>query len=388
METRARARLITSLVALVALLALLGAPTSVAADEASGTWTGDVELRMNYYWETSTRVLAPEVRARLETPNGVRVDAGYLLDAITSASIAAGVQEDIRFTEIRNQGTLGVSTELDLGDMQLRLGASGRVSHEPDYLAVGATAYGALSLNQRSTVLGASFTYIHDDVGAVVRGGAPRVDDTGRDLSDRGRQGVLQGFTASATLSQVLSPVATVVLGYQVVHNWGYLQNPYRRASVGNGLVPELHPGQRTRNTLHGRLAYFIEETQTAIHLMYRAYLDDWEIGALTPEVRVYQMIGRSALIRLRYRFYDQVESFFYAPTYDGSEPFVTADQKMTRFDSHLFGVQLRIGLDFLRRTPLSFLGRAWLDFSVNYWAQTSGYGDGIISQVGLRAPL
>jgi hypothetical protein len=318
----------------------------------------------------------------------VQIDANYLLDAITSASIAAGVQEDIRFTEVRNQGTLGISRELDLGDMQLRVGTTGRASHEPDYMATGITAFGSLSLNQRSTILGANLTYIHDDVGAVVRGGAPRVDDTGRDLSDRGRQGQLEGFTVGASWNQVLSPVATLVVGYQLVHNWGFLQNAYRRARVSGGLQNERHPGERTRHTLYGRLAYFIPQTQTALHLMYRAYIDDWDIGAITPEVRIYQMIGESVLVRLRYRYFAQTDSFFYQTDYTGEEAFVTADQKMTRFNSHLLGAQLRVGLDFLSPTPLSFLSRAWLDMSFNYWFQTSGFGNGILAQAGIRAPF
>lgn len=370
------------------LLALLALASPARADEASGTWTGQVELRANYYWETSTRVVAPEVRGRIVSPDGVQVDGSYLLDAITSASVAAGVQEDIRFTEVRNQGTLGVSREFDLGEAQLRLGSSGRLSHEPDYLATGITAYGTLSLNQRNTVLNLSLTYIHDDVGQVLRGGEARVDDTGRDLSDRGRQGQLEGFTTGLSLSQVLSPQATLVVGYQLVQNWGFLQNPYRRANVGDTLVPESHPGARTRNTLYGRLGYFIPETQTAVHLMYRAYLDNWEVGALTPEVRVYQMIGPSVLVRLRYRHYQQVGSFFYMDSYTGDEQYFSADQKMDRFRSHLFGAQLRVGLDFLRRTPLEFMHRAWLDMSFNYWLQTSRFGDAILAQAGVRMPF
>lgn len=372
----------------LALLSVLFVSGTALADEASGTWTGALELRGNYYWETSTRVMAPEVRARLESPEGVRIDAEYLLDAITSASLAAGVQEDIRFTEIRNQGMLGVSREFDLGDAQLRLGTSGRLSEEPDYFATGITTYGALSLNRRSTILSASLTYIHDNVGAVLRGGPPRVDDTGRDLSDRGRQGQLEGVNAGLTLNQVLSPVATLVVGYSFLHNWGFLQNAYRRAAVANGLVPEQHPNTRSRHTLHGRLAYFVPETQTAFHLMYRAYLDDWQVAAITPEVRVYQMIGRDAVVRLRYRYYDQTESFFYDPMYDGTERFFTADQKMESFHSHLLGVQLRVGLSFLGRTPLAFLERSWLDLSFNYWFQTSRFGDAILSQVGFRTPF
>lgn len=372
----------------ITVLALALVASLARADETTGSWTGHVELRGNYYWETSTRVVAPEVRARLESPEGVRVDAGYLLDAITSASIAAGVQEDIRFTEVRNQGQLGVSREFDLGDTQLRLGATGRLSHEPDYFATAITSFAALSLNQRTTILSASTTYVHDNVGMVLQGGEARVDDMGRDLSDRGRQGQLEAFTAVLTWNQVLSPVATLVTSYQLVHNWGFLQNPYRRARLAGGLSPEMHPGERTRHTLYGRLAYFIPETSTAVHLGYRAYIDDWGIGAITPDLRLYQMLGRSAMVRLRWRYYDQVESFFYAPEYSGEELFVTADQKMSRFSSHMVGVQLRLGLDFLSQTPLSFLERAWLDMSFNYWFQTSGFGNGVLAQTGIRAPF
>jgi len=381
--SRPSARLVALPIAALALIASIA-----RADETTGTWTGAVELRGNYYWETSTRVVAPEVRARLDSPEGVRIDAGYLLDAITSASVAAGVQEDIRFTEVRNQGHLGVSREFDLGDTQLRLGTDGRLSHEPDYFATAITAYAALSLNQRSTILSASTTYVHDDVGMVLQGSGGTREGGGRDLSDRGRQGQLEAFTAVLTWNQVLSRVATLVTSYQLVHNWGFLQNPYRRARLQGGPAPEVHPNARTRHTLYGRFAYFIPETSTALHLGYRAYIDDWGVGAITPEVRIYQMIGRSAVVRLRWRYYDQVESDFYAPVYEGDELYLTADQKMARFSSHMVGAQLRLGLDFLSQTPLSFLERAWLDMSFNYWFQTSGFGNGVLAQVGVRAPF
>jgi hypothetical protein len=363
--------------------------TSARADLSSGTWTGHLELRGNYYWETSTRVVAPEVRARLDSPEGTRVEAAYLLDAITSASIAAGVQEDIRFTEVRNQGTLGVSREFDFETMQLRLGTSGRLSHEPDYFATAITSYGALSLNQRATVLSLALTYVHDDVGAVLRGGEVRVDPvTGRDLSDRGRQGQLEGVASVLTWNQTLSPTATLVTSYQLVHNWGYLQNPYRRARVGGGLSSEVHPTQRTRHTVYGRLAIFIPETQTALHAAYRVYADDWQIAAITPEFRVYQMIGASAMVRLRYRYYSQTDAFFYQAAFSGDEPFMTADQKTTMFDSHMFGIQLRLGLSFLRGSFLEFLERSWIDMNFDYWVQTSAFGNGVLAQAGIHAPF
>ncbi|MDH3728991.1 MAG: hypothetical protein OER77_15780, partial [Myxococcales bacterium] len=68
----------------------------------TGTWTGDVQLRGNYYWDRSTRVVAPEIIAQLEAPQGSRLRVDYLVDSITSASIAAGALEDTRFNEIRH----------------------------------------------------------------------------------------------------------------------------------------------------------------------------------------------------------------------------------------------------------------------------------------------
>ena len=98
-------------VGLVGLLSLITVAFA-AADESSGTWTGNLRLQGNYYWETSTRVVAPEVRGTLVSPDGVVISAGYLIDAITSASLAAGVIEDIRFTETRNQGSLSVGQRI------------------------------------------------------------------------------------------------------------------------------------------------------------------------------------------------------------------------------------------------------------------------------------
>jgi Protein of unknown function (DUF3570) len=205
---------------------------------ADGTWGGQVELQGNYYWETSTRVVAPEIRGRITSPEGTDVSVDYLVDAITSASIAAGVAEDIRFTEVRHQVTGGVGHEFDLGEAQLRVDGTARVSVEPDYLATAGTLSSTLSLAQRCTQLSLSLTYIHDDVGAVIRGGTARVAD-GRDLSNRGRVGQLEGITMGLAWSQVITRTFVGVIGYDIVHNWGFLQNPYRRVAIGGITLPE-----------------------------------------------------------------------------------------------------------------------------------------------------
>ena len=377
--------------ALLTAIAVMLASGSVRADEASGTWTGAVALWGNYYWETSTRVEAPSVAFRLSSPDGIDVHGEYLLDAITSASVAAGVIADVRFTEIRHQGTIGVGHELDLGEAQLRLDVSGRVSAEPDYLASGVTLSGSLSLAERCSVIGFSLGYIHDEVGAIVRGGPPRVDPaTGRDLSNRGRLGQLEGVNLSIAYTQILAAWALATIGYDFVHNDGFIQNAYRQVQVQGALQPEHHPDQRTRHSFYGRLAMMIPQTHTAFHLNYRVYVDDWGIGALTPEARIYQEVGEDVTLRVRYRYYNQLRSFFYRPDmqYRFDDEFVTADQKMADFETHLLGFRVLVSLGFLGGGPLDFLSRGHFTLSFDYLWQGSRFGNAVLSQTGLEVPF
>lgn len=373
------------------MLLVLLASGSVRADGASGTWTGAVSLWGNYYWETSTRVEAPSVAFRLSSPDGIDVHGEYLLDAITSASVAAGVISDVRFTEIRHQGTFGVGHEFDLGQAQLRLDVNGRISAEPDYLATGITLSGALSLAERCSVIGFSAGYIHDDVGAIVRGGPPRVDPTtGRDLSNRGRLGQLEGLNLSLSYTQILTAWSLLTVGYDLVHNDGFIQNAYRQVQVEGSLTPEHHPDQRTRHSFYGHLAMMIPASRTTFHALYRVYFDDWGVGALTPEVRIYQEVGSDVTLRVRYRYYNQLHSYFYRPAdqYTFDDQFVTADQKMAAFETHIVGFHVMVSLAFLRSGPLDFLSRGRFTLSFDYLWQGSRFGNAVLSQTGVEIPF
>lgn len=372
--------------ALMTVLVLL--PTGARADGSSGTWTGDIELRGNYYWERSTRVVAPELTANAESPDGVRVHANYLVDTITSASVAAGALTDNRFTEIRHDLTLGTGYELDLDGAQLDLTLNGRYGYEPDYTSTGVTLGGALSLNERTTIFRLGATYVHDVVGKKLRG-ANRSED-GRDLSDRGTQGELDALVLNLGLEQVLTPRLVLTLGYDLGVAHGYQHNPYRRVVVDGTPVDELHPSDRTRHNGHARLAWYIPESGTAIQALYRAYLDSWDIAALTPEARVYQEIGDLVMLRLRYRYYTQTRAFFQRPdgSYTAEDEHFTDDPKMSEFDSHLLGTMLLVHLEFLDQTPLDFAWQATLEFTFEYNWSSSAYGDGIIAQAALRLPF
>ncbi len=375
----------------VALSALIlstawSALASVAhADESSGTVTGTVEVLGNYYWERSTRVVAPAVAVTLEGPNGGYVRAGYLVDSITSASQASGVIEDVRFTEIRHQGSLGAGFEFDLGEAQLLVGASGRVSREPDYLSVGGGISAQLSLAQRTTIFRLNLGYVHDEVRRYTTTAEGRMESL--TFGDRD----FDALALALSWEQILSPTTYIEVGYQYGYLNGYLANAYRQVRVGSFFVDENHPGIRRRHTVMGHLAHFVEKTRTGLHLFYRAYLDSWDLGALTPEARVYQALARFAQIRVRYRYYRQTRSFFYQDDYGAEGPedgFVTNDPKMSAFHSHLLGFQFGLQMAFLDSTALDAFRRAWLEISFEYLWQTSRFGNAVIAQAGFRVPF
>jgi hypothetical protein len=125
-----------------------------SADEASGTWTGVVEGRGNYFWERSTRVVVPEIELKLVAPNGVRMGVGYLVDAISSASIAqTGSDIDAVFTEYRHGVHAEVGKEVELGSMQIDPSVHGTYSTEDDYDSIIYGGGVALSWDERNNKL-------------------------------------------------------------------------------------------------------------------------------------------------------------------------------------------------------------------------------------------
>lgn len=379
------------------LAALALTLTSVAhADETTGTWTGAVETRGNYYWERSTRVYAPSLRGELASPDGLRLSVDYLLDAITSASVAAGVNADVRFTELRHDIGVSAGYEFDVGDDAALLSTLRvRWSEEPDYSSRAITWSNQLALDDRSTVLTLNASFLFDDVRMRIMGG-PRMGiyDVGADSLVKQEDPWDVDFTVTALtlgVTQTLSPTLLLDVGYDFAYLDGYQNNVYRQVPVAGTQRQENHPLERIRHALYARLAWYLPATGTSLQALYRAYVDSWDIAALTPEARVYQELTDLAQLRLRYRYYTQTRANFYqadTSVYEATDPFVSADPKMSAFHSHLLGVQLTLGLDFLEDSSLAFARGGTIDFGFDYLWQTSRFGNAVIAQVGLRVPF
>lgn len=368
------------------------------ADEASGTWSGQVEGVGNYYYERSTRVIVPTFGAKLVAPNGVGVDANYLVDVISSASIAqTGSDEDAVFTELRHGVGLGVGKEFATGETPLDLRLRGVYSAEDDYTSWSYGMDVALSADERNS---------------VVRLSLDRLDDAIDSNADPTRHEELDGLGVAASWEQVLSRTVMLTTGYQLGYLNGFTGNIYRSARIGPLPYPERHPRERWRHTASVRLRWFIPESHTALHVIPRGYADSWDILAVNPELRVYQELGSpTVLLRLRYRFYAQTAAEFehervaerlgvpvptdpiYPEAYldpdtDLPRGPLTNDPKMTEFQTHYAGIKFDVRLDFLEDSFLSFANQAWLYVNVDRIWNTNRYGNGVIAQVGGILPF
>jgi hypothetical protein len=376
------------------LVVLASLPTRAHGDASSGTYTGSMALRGNYYWERSTRVVAPSATAALATPSGVRLDGTYLLDAITSASVATGVASDNSFTEKRNDGQVGIGYEFDFGGTQLDVSASGRMSKEPDYFSRGVGLAAALSLNERNSVLRFNSYVLHDEVYRIVRMALPTMQGTLM-ASKPDHLGNLNVVSLGWAWDQVLNRQSTLTLGYDLSVLDGFQSNAYRVAirSTG-GPKPETHPKQRTRNAPYVWLSHFVLATRTAFRFGYRFYHDNWDLMAHAPEVRIHQEVGPYVELRLRYRYYTQNGSFFYRKgPYMESDTYVTGDPKMRPFHDQTFGFKVRLSLEFLTATPLRALSLAVVDWAFEYVMSNNTYNnnkyyDGFVAQGGVLFPF
>src|SRR5262245_16655918 len=270
-----------------------------------------VSVRGAYYREASTRVIQPMVEVVRESPSGVDVAAHFLVDAITSASIAAGTSVDNVFTEIRDEAGFRVRKRWQRSDAIL----SYKYSSESDYWAHGLGAsFGMRFWEDTSAIrlsLGRSFdTMTNKSANPTCQPNMPAAFCT------------LDTWYAGISYSQVLSPVAITQVSYEVAYLDGFQGNVYRTVPSFNN-QPEYLPPHRLRNAIAPRVAYYVPSTATGFQLNYRLYFDlyardyltqsdPWHLVAHTVEARVYQQLTPTLEARLLFRYNRQNNANFY----------------------------------------------------------------------------
>ncbi len=280
-----------------------------------------------------TDVITSVTRVSGDPWEGGTLEASYLIDIISSASIDVISAATSRFDEKRQALGLAVRQDFDGTIANINYG----YSHEPDYGGHGIGIGFVSELAQRNATLGASYALELSDIG---RSGDPNFS-----------QGlVTHGLDLIG--SQILTPWLVSNFGYAMGLQLGYTAKPYRTAGAiqlvandASGLtrvvsVPERHPDSRFKHALFGGLkAHLFAET--AAELRYRLYLDSWGLQGHTVEALAHLGLTRNFGARLRYRFYTQNSSVIWQDLYDQPRQYMSRDRELSALTGNLVGVKV-----------------------------------------------
>jgi hypothetical protein len=371
-------------------VALAIAAIIVPATAAPARADGALAVRGVYYKERATRVMQPMMDAIFDAGTHGVVTGHFLVDAITSASASSGAINSTPFNELRYEGGGGYSHELATGLGPLTIGGDAKYSTESDYRSLYGGLRAQLELGQKNTVLGIGVGVSHDVVSAAAAQGPAMPTLRCDDAHPADPECPLDAYLVSGSVSQILGKdtVLSGTVDLSVLD--GYQSNPYRSAIVGEVLVPERHPTQRTREAFAASIRHYLTATGTTLIAAYRYYRDDWKVHAHTPELRIVQEVGHEIDASVRARYYRQDGAYFFRDRYPPASalmsPFVSDDVKLSSFTGYTFEAKLGV-LGEAFQLPGRWAGTRF-EGMLNYTAQHNRFGNAVIAHVAVTIPF
>jgi hypothetical protein len=371
--------------AALALAALAGTATRARADDY-------VTVRGAYYREPSTRVIQPIVEVERDSPTGLDVKAHFLVDAITSASVAAGTVADTIFTETRNEAGLSLRKRWSRSEVI----ASYRYSAESDYWSHAFTLSGAQRFWGDTARVSAALGVSLDSQSR--RGRTPEC------AVPPSTSCPLDTYYGGVSYTQIISPVWLAQGSAESALLDGFQANLYRLTPYGYERVPS----KRLRNALAVRTNYYIPSLDLVLRLAYRYYFDvfpgdaphydgdPWRLQSHMVELRAYRPLTRDLTVRLMFRQYWQnwPANFWttMTETMSGSAMtapyYYTSDPKLAKVQTSYPELELVWQAEALGGVPvLRWLAAGTFTVSYGYYIQSTSFGDAHLLQAGYTFP-
>jgi hypothetical protein len=276
-----------------------------------------------------TQVVSPTVQAKSDVAAGTNVSVGYLVDAVSSASVDVVSQASPRtIHDTRHQASTGLSQQL--GDFNLR--GSYSFSRENDYLSHTLDVGLQDDLNDKNTTLGIGYGVSLDTVS--------RAND----------MNFARGLTVhrlAASWTQTFNPRLIGQATYELTYADGYQASPYRFVPVRMSLdsapdlwVPETDPNTRWRHAIVVGANQAVGEA-SSVQGDYRIYRDTWGITSHTFGARYFAKLSKKVELRLRERFYVQDGASFYQSLYQTTAKYIVYDRELSALWSNTVGAKL-----------------------------------------------
>jgi Protein of unknown function (DUF3570) len=300
---------------------------------ADDTFTAKTQV---YADSDHTVVVSPLIAISRDAWKGGTVNASYVADVVSSASIDVVSNATTHMSDFRSEITAGVAQKWRASTFS----GSYIYSVENDYSSHNVNLGVAQDFFQRNTTLALGWTVSQNAV---------------RRTGDQEFHRSLFVTGIAATWTQTLTKKLIGQLSYTFTYDDGYQASPYRfvPVTVNNGLttqykVPESMPLTRYRNAFVLGLNQHVF-SDSAIQGDYRYYFDNWGLQSHTIQLR-YLINWKDVTLRLRERFYYQRGVSFYEPHYDEVQPFMTTDRESSTFWSNLAGLKISWRLPFVHR--------------------------------------
>ena len=323
---------------------LLISGISFAQEQGDNT----LEVDFNSYFDNFRLiVIYPTISINKNLDNKTSVNASYLVDAISSASMRMTLRVDgitsatkttnggeNGITELRHQLSAGITRFI--GDVSIS--ANGMYSTEHDYSSKTFAANLSIPFAKKNTIFQLGFAGNWDKV----------FPQTRTWTKDRNTQSI------NLAVSQILSKSLIGQLNFGFINVEGFMLDGYQVVRIVNGstlkVLEPITPDKRVRRAFGGRLNYGITKLST-IQLGYRYYWDSWDITSHTIEAGYRSHIKDNINFVLDLRQYFQTKAYFFKSTYLAPETFMAVDSKLNSG----YTTDISIGFDFAGSNGSSF---------------------------------
>jgi len=347
---------------LVALAVVAAVPSIASADDRTEVSTVlFVEQREG--GKGGLVVVHPQASFGIDLGRFVTFDLAYAADVVSGATATVyqvdAISTATKFDDFRNEATMSLGFQ----GRRSRITFSGTFGTERDYLSrqLGGTA--SIDLPGRNTTVGVAYTHGFDQVCNKDNGMATPLESkalvgddqcekpgivAGKDTAGVTKWEGLSIDTAQVTITQNLSPTMNLQFALFGQIQEGFQSNPYRRVRIGPNSPQEHIPDTRNRWSFSARLNRYLPKLKAAVHFDARFYNDSWEIYSGNVELAYSQYLGKSLLLRIHSRVYQQTaakffkDAFFYETESTAGEYF-TGDRELAPVRNVAFGGKLAI---------------------------------------------
>jgi len=220
-------------------------------------------------------------------------------------------------------------------------GANVSFSNEYDYTSVGGGLSYTLTSKDKNRELNLKGNAFFDTWQTIypveLRGTADLPGSNGKNRNS---------FSGTISYSWTVSKRMQAAVISDVVAQNGLLSTPYHRVyfSDTTTLLVEKLPENRLKLPIGIRANYFIGSA-LVVRTYYRYYWDDWGLTAHTASIELPVKISPFFSLAPFYRYYRQSAVDYFAPIHEhvATDQFYSSDFDLSTFDSHYFGMNMRI---------------------------------------------